>query len=101
MSDFGKLLHQIEDRRAKIIDQAERVYVDPLKNLADRIEKKLLHEERKKFEKESSKFYSNLEKHLHLSTVRASSRVKNHFLGPKKRLSRSRQSIGPAAKRVL
>uniref|UniRef100_A0A914E7L2 Rho GTPase-activating protein 26 n=1 Tax=Acrobeloides nanus TaxID=290746 RepID=A0A914E7L2_9BILA len=72
LSEFGKLLNQIEDRRAKIIDQAERVYVDPLKNLADRIEKKLLHDERKKFEKESSKFYSNLEKHLHLSTVRKS-----------------------------
>jgi hypothetical protein len=67
--EFCSVIHQIEEQRTKIIDDAERLFLEPLNSLVERINK-VVHDEKKKFDKESSRFYNGLEKHLHLSTVR-------------------------------
>ncbi|KAK0417114.1 hypothetical protein QR680_012838 [Steinernema hermaphroditum] len=70
LKEFGKLIKQVEDHRSKIIEDAETLYIDPLRKF--RVERigRTLQEEKKKYEKESTRFYANLEKYLHLSTVR-------------------------------
>ncbi|KAH7731803.1 rho GTPase-activating protein 26 [Aphelenchoides avenae] len=65
--EFSNVIRQIEDQRMKIVDDAEKLYLDPMSNLVERISK-VVHDEKKRFEKESSRFYNGLEKHLHLST---------------------------------
>ncbi|PAV81995.1 hypothetical protein WR25_00632 [Diploscapter pachys] len=72
LKEFGKFINQIEDERIKILNQAEDQYLEPLKRFRTDVIGKAMNEERKKYEKESSKFYQNLEKHLHLSTQRRS-----------------------------
>lgn len=66
MKDFSKLIRNIEDHRKKIIDEAEKLYLAPLQNLVDQINR-VVRDERHKYKKESNSFYSGLEKHLHLS----------------------------------
>jgi len=69
LKDFGVLVRSIEDQRAKIVEEAEKLYLDPLQNLAERINH-VTRDEKHKYNKESNKFYASLEKHLHLSTQR-------------------------------
>uniref|UniRef100_A0A8R1YCM9 Rho GTPase-activating protein 26 n=1 Tax=Pristionchus pacificus TaxID=54126 RepID=A0A8R1YCM9_PRIPA len=68
--EFGQILVQIEEHREKMISQAETSYLEPIRNFRMNVIGKTLHEEKKKYEKESSKFYASLDKHLHLSTMR-------------------------------
>ncbi|KAJ1371723.1 hypothetical protein KIN20_033720 [Parelaphostrongylus tenuis] len=70
LKEFGKLINQVEEERTKILNEAETHYLEPLKKFRVEAIGKTLHEEKRKYEKESAKFYSTLEKHLHLSTVR-------------------------------
>uniref|UniRef100_A0A7E4WBF6 Rho GTPase-activating protein 26 n=1 Tax=Panagrellus redivivus TaxID=6233 RepID=A0A7E4WBF6_PANRE len=69
VKDFGNLLLRIEDARASILTDAETHYLNPLKGLVDNINT-ALHESKRRYDKESTRFYSSLEKHLHLSTAR-------------------------------
>lgn len=59
---------QIEEERSKIIEEAERRFFEPLQKLADSVNK-VVRDEKHKYNKESNRFYTGLEKHLHLSTV--------------------------------
>ncbi|CAB3402759.1 unnamed protein product [Caenorhabditis bovis] len=70
LKEFAKMINQVEDERMKIVNQAEENYLEPLKRFRTEAIGKSLSEEKRKYEKESSKFYSSLEKHLHLSTLR-------------------------------
>jgi ElaB/YqjD/DUF883 family membrane-anchored ribosome-binding protein len=69
VKDFGNLLLKIEDHRSRILTDAETLYLDPLKELVENINT-VLHDSKRRYDKESQRFYSNLEKHLHLSTAR-------------------------------
>ncbi|KAI1729033.1 BAR domain of APPL family domain-containing protein [Ditylenchus destructor] len=69
LKEFAALVRQIEEQRAKIIEEAERLYLDPLQNLVERINR-VVRDDKHKYVKESNRFYTGLEKHLHLSTVR-------------------------------
>uniref|UniRef100_A0A1I7XJQ0 Rho GTPase-activating protein 26 n=1 Tax=Heterorhabditis bacteriophora TaxID=37862 RepID=A0A1I7XJQ0_HETBA len=70
LKEFGKLINQVEEERTKILNEAESHYLEPLKKFRVEAIGRTLHEEKRKYEKESNKFYQSLEKHLHLSTVR-------------------------------
>ncbi|WKY00969.1 hypothetical protein Q1695_015181 [Nippostrongylus brasiliensis] len=70
LREFGKLINQVEEERTKILNEAESHYLEPLKKFRVEAIGRTLHEEKRKYEKESAKFYQSLEKHLHLSTVR-------------------------------
>ncbi|KAK6742410.1 hypothetical protein RB195_009965 [Necator americanus] len=70
LREFGKLINQVEEERTKILNEAESHYLEPLKRFRVEAIGRTLHEEKRKYEKESAKFYQSLEKHLHLSTVR-------------------------------
>uniref|UniRef100_A0A0K0CUC1 PH domain-containing protein n=1 Tax=Angiostrongylus cantonensis TaxID=6313 RepID=A0A0K0CUC1_ANGCA len=69
LKEFGKLINQVEEERTKILNEAETHYLEPLKRFRVEAIGKTLHEEKRKYEKESTKFYQTLEKHLHLSTA--------------------------------
>lgn len=69
VKDFGGLLMKIEDHRSSILTDAETLYLDPLKELVENINI-VLHDSKRRYDKESQRFYSGLEKHLHLSTAR-------------------------------
>ncbi|VDM63071.1 unnamed protein product [Angiostrongylus costaricensis] len=71
LKEFGKLINQVEEERTKILNEAETHYLEPLKRFRVEAIGKTLHEEKRKYEKESTKFYQTLEKHLHLSTQRS------------------------------
>ncbi|KAK6038590.1 hypothetical protein COOONC_23905 [Cooperia oncophora] len=70
LREFGKLINQVEEERTKILNEAESHYLEPLKKFRVEAIGRTLHEEKRKYEKESTKFYQSLEKHLHLSTMR-------------------------------
>ncbi|EFO97530.1 hypothetical protein CRE_08566 [Caenorhabditis remanei] len=70
LKEFASLINQVEDERMKLVGQAEESYLEPIKKFRTEAIGKTLKEEKNKYDKESSKFYSTLEKHLHLSTVR-------------------------------
>lgn len=70
VSKFGDFINQIEDHRDKIVEDSETHYIEPLRKFRVDVIGKVLHEDKKKYEKESNKFYASLEKHLHLSTTR-------------------------------
>ena len=63
------MLLKIEEHRARILTDAETHYLDPLKDLVENINT-VLHDSKRRYEKESQRFYTGLEKHLHLSTAR-------------------------------
>lgn len=68
LKEFSSLINQVEDERMKLVGQAEESYLEPIKKFRTEAIGKTLKEEKSKYDKESSKFYSTLEKHLHLST---------------------------------
>ncbi|VDM38216.1 unnamed protein product [Toxocara canis] len=70
LSKFGDFINQIEDHREKIVEDSESHLLEPLKRFRVEAIGKVLHDDKKKYEKESNKFYASLEKHLHLSTAR-------------------------------
>ncbi|CAJ0941899.1 unnamed protein product, partial [Mesorhabditis belari] len=70
LNEFANLVVRIEDERNKIISAADGSYLEPLRRFRTDAIGKTINEEKKKYKEASSKFHSNLEKHLHLSTVR-------------------------------
>uniref|UniRef100_A0A914VZW4 Rho GTPase-activating protein 26 n=1 Tax=Plectus sambesii TaxID=2011161 RepID=A0A914VZW4_9BILA len=70
LKEFAKLITQVEDQRDRILEEAEVLYIEPLKKFRCERIGRALHEDKKKFDKSSAKFYQSLEKHLHLSTAR-------------------------------
>ncbi|VDN52990.1 unnamed protein product [Dracunculus medinensis] len=70
LSKFADFVNQIEDHREKIVEDSETHYIEPLKKFRIDVVGRVLHEDKKRYEKESNKFYASLEKHLHLSTAR-------------------------------
>ncbi|VDM98273.1 unnamed protein product [Thelazia callipaeda] len=70
LSKFGDFVNQIEDHREKIIEDSETHFIEPLRKFRVDGIGKVLHDDKKRYEKESNKFYASLEKHLHLSTAR-------------------------------
>ncbi|VIO92538.1 Rho-GTPase-activating, putative [Brugia malayi] len=70
VSKFGDFISQIEDHREKIIEDSEIHFIEPLRKFRVEGIGKVLHDDKKRYEKESNKFYASLEKHLHLSTAR-------------------------------
>ncbi|VDK84974.1 unnamed protein product [Onchocerca ochengi] len=70
VSKFGDFISQIEDHREKIIEDSETHFIEPLRKFRMERIGKVLHDDKKRYEKESNKFYASLEKHLHLSTAR-------------------------------
>jgi hypothetical protein len=62
------LINQIEDQRLKIIQDSERIYLNPMLGLIEKIGK-VINKDKKEFSKESRKFYDALDKNLHLNTV--------------------------------
>ncbi|CAI2348326.1 unnamed protein product [Caenorhabditis sp. 36 PRJEB53466] len=70
LKEFASLINQVEDERMKLVNQAEENYLEPIKKFRTEAIGRTLKEEKNKYDKESSKFYATLEKHLHLSTVR-------------------------------
>lgn len=69
LNEFGRVIYQIEENRTKVIEEAEPLYFVPLQKLIDHISK-VVRDEKHTYNKESTRFYTGLEKHLHLSTVR-------------------------------
>src|SRR4051812_12145169 len=55
LKEFGLLIRQIEEQRAKIVEEAEKLCLDPLQNLAERISR-VTRDEKHKYQKESGKF---------------------------------------------
>uniref|UniRef100_A0A0N5AS63 PH domain-containing protein n=1 Tax=Syphacia muris TaxID=451379 RepID=A0A0N5AS63_9BILA len=74
LSKYGDFINQIEDHREKIVEDSEKYYIEPIKKFRVEGIGKVLHDDKKRFEKESRNFYVSLEKYLHLSTAR-----KNNF----------------------
>uniref|UniRef100_A0A0N4Z2K5 Rho GTPase-activating protein 26 n=1 Tax=Parastrongyloides trichosuri TaxID=131310 RepID=A0A0N4Z2K5_PARTI len=91
LKDFGRRIKEVEDHRSKLIQDAESCYI-PLKKF--RLEKigKVVNDEKKKYEKESQRFYASLEKYLHLSTVR-----KNDFREADAQLGLQQRNFGDAS----
>ncbi|CAD6188223.1 unnamed protein product [Caenorhabditis auriculariae] len=71
LKEFAKLINQVEEERMKNAEPSRRAVPGAFeKKFRTEALGKTLNEEKRKYEKESSKFYSSLEKHLHLSTLR-------------------------------
>ncbi|CEF68380.1 GRAF ortholog [Strongyloides ratti] len=91
LKDFGRRIKEVEDHRTKLIEDAEACYIPLRKFRLDRIGK-VVNEEKKKYEKESQRFYASLEKYLHLSTVR-----KNDFREADAQLGLQQRNFGDAS----
>ncbi|OQV14670.1 Rho GTPase-activating protein 42 [Hypsibius exemplaris] len=66
LKEFGRLLCDIEEERSKILDTAMDQYIKPLEDFR-RLQIGNVKTEKKKFDKESTKFYQSQEKHLSMS----------------------------------
>ncbi|XP_055355000.1 rho GTPase-activating protein 26-like [Paramacrobiotus metropolitanus] len=73
--EFGKILSDIEDERTKILDKAMEQFVSPLEDFR-RVHIGNVKAEKKKFDKESTKFYQAQEKHLSMSSKKDESLLK-------------------------
>uniref|UniRef100_A0AAF5DE37 Rho GTPase-activating protein 26 n=1 Tax=Strongyloides stercoralis TaxID=6248 RepID=A0AAF5DE37_STRER len=91
LKDFGRRIKEVEDHRTKLIEDAEACYIPLRKFRLDKIGK-VVNEEKKKYEKESQRFYASLEKYLHLSTVR-----KNDFREADAQLGLQQRNFGDAS----
>ncbi|KAJ8280268.1 hypothetical protein GJAV_G00052500 [Gymnothorax javanicus] len=70
--EFSQLLNTVEEERRRLIQNADDVLITPL----EKFRKEQIgaaKEEKKKFEKETEKYYSVLEKHLNLSSKKKDS----------------------------
>ncbi|XP_018619945.2 rho GTPase-activating protein 42-like isoform X2 [Scleropages formosus] len=65
--EFAQLLNTVEEERRRLIQNANDVLITPLERFR-REQIDAAKEEKKKFDKESEKYYSALEKHLNLSS---------------------------------
>lgn len=67
--EFAGLLQEVEDDRMMLVQNASDLLIKPLEKFRKE-QIGVTKEKRKKFEKESEKYYSQLEKHLSLSSKR-------------------------------
>uniref|UniRef100_A0A8C6T7M8 Oligophrenin 1 n=1 Tax=Neogobius melanostomus TaxID=47308 RepID=A0A8C6T7M8_9GOBI len=67
--EFAGLLQEVEDDRMMLVQNASDLLIKPLEKFRKE-QIGLTKEKRKKFEKESEKYYSQLDKHLSLSSKR-------------------------------
>ncbi|XP_066540917.1 rho GTPase-activating protein 42 isoform X2 [Hoplias malabaricus] len=70
--EFSQLLNTVEEERRRLIQNADDVLITPL----EKFRKEQIgaaKEEKKKFDKETEKYYSTLEKHLNLSSKKKES----------------------------
>ncbi|KAL4647713.1 rho GTPase-activating protein 42-like isoform X1 [Arapaima gigas] len=65
--EFAQLLNTVEEERRRLIQNANDVLITPLERFR-REQIDTAKEEKKKFDKETEKYYSALEKHLNLSS---------------------------------
>ncbi|VDM70737.1 unnamed protein product [Strongylus vulgaris] len=72
LREFGKLVCELENERLNVIDKAKYHCLEPLERLRCEEIARVLYEEKRIYEKESAKYYQNLEKHLRLSTIKNS-----------------------------
>ncbi|XP_055945434.1 rho GTPase-activating protein 26-like isoform X2 [Argiope bruennichi] len=74
LKEFSNLLNAIEDERDRMLEQAQAAFIDPIENFR----KEYIggaKERRKKFEKETTKFFSSQDRHLNLSTKKSGNQL--------------------------
>ncbi|XP_072302549.1 oligophrenin-1 [Eucyclogobius newberryi] len=72
--EFAGLLQEVEDDRMMLVQNASDLLIKPLEKFRKE-QIGVTKEKRKKFEKESEKYYSQLEKHLSLSSKKKDSQL--------------------------
>ncbi|XP_029463145.1 oligophrenin-1 [Rhinatrema bivittatum] len=72
--EFSGLLQEVENERIMMLQNADNLLIKPLENFRkDQIG--ITKERKKKFDKDSEKFYSMLDRHLHLSSKKKESQL--------------------------
>ncbi|GFT73492.1 rho GTPase-activating protein 26 [Nephila pilipes] len=74
LKEFSNLLNAIEDERDRMLEQAQAAFIDPIENFR----KEYIggaKERRKKFEKETTKFFQSQDRHLNLSTKKSGNQL--------------------------
>uniref|UniRef100_A0A5F4WL33 Oligophrenin-1 n=1 Tax=Callithrix jacchus TaxID=9483 RepID=A0A5F4WL33_CALJA len=71
--EFAELLNEVENERMMMVHNASDLLIKPLENF--RKEQIGFTKERKKFEKDGERFYSLLDRHLHLSSKKKESQL--------------------------
>lgn len=74
LKEFSNLLKAIEDERDRMLEQAQAAFIDPIENFR----KEYIggaKERRKKFEKETTKFFQSQDRHLNLSTKKSGNQL--------------------------
>ncbi|KAM4695635.1 oligophrenin-1 [Rhinophrynus dorsalis] len=86
--EFADLLQEVEIERMMMLQNADDLLIKPLENFRkDQIG--LTKERKKKFDKDSEKFYSLLDRHLHLS----SKKKENQLLEADQQVDKERQNF--------
>ncbi|KAI1301633.1 Rho GTPase-activating protein 26 [Halotydeus destructor] len=74
LKEFGRLLSSIEDERDRMLERASATFIDPI----DKFRHNHIggaKEGKKKFDKETTRFCSSLERHLNLSTKKSENQL--------------------------
>ncbi|GFR33295.1 uncharacterized protein TNCT_163631, partial [Trichonephila clavata] len=77
LKEFSNLLKAIEDERDRMLEQAQAAFIDPIENFR----KEYIggaKERRKKFEKETAKFFQSQDRHLNLSTKKSGNQLQEN-----------------------
>ncbi|NXB49908.1 OPHN1 protein, partial [Leucopsar rothschildi] len=72
--EFAELLHEVELERSMMVQNASDLLIKPLENFRKE-QIGFTKERKKKFEKDGEKFYSMLDRHLHLSSKKKESQL--------------------------
>ncbi|XP_068956510.1 oligophrenin-1 isoform X2 [Petaurus breviceps papuanus] len=72
--EFAELLNEVENERMMMVQNASDLLIKPLENFRKE-QIGLTKERKKKFEKDSERFYSLLDRHLHLSSKKKESQL--------------------------
>ncbi|XP_044538822.1 oligophrenin-1 [Gracilinanus agilis] len=86
--EFAELLSEVENERMMMVQNASDLLIKPLENFRKE-QIGLTKERKKKFEKDSERFYSLLDRHLHLSSKKKESQLQEADL----QLDRERHSF--------
>ncbi|XP_026307735.1 oligophrenin-1-like [Piliocolobus tephrosceles] len=79
--EFAELLNEVENERMMMVHNASDLLIKPLENFRKE-QIGFTKERKKKFEKDGERFYSLLDRHLHLSSKKKESQLqetRNHF----------------------
>ncbi|XP_035213484.1 rho GTPase-activating protein 26-like isoform X2 [Stegodyphus dumicola] len=74
LKEFSNLLNAIEDERDRMLEQAQAAFIDPIENFR----KEYIggaKERKKKFDKETAKFFQSQDRHLNLSTKKSGNQL--------------------------